>query len=203
MKVEVTRRIKVGAQTLPVKRVEGFMDGITEDVVVEATAVQLRVMAEETRELIIDRLMAATPQAPASSVLERPAVLRRRDIGIEDREPFDHEPLNQRYVDKKAAKGLDGRKLLATGDYIEGITTNRVEGGAGVAYTVGVEDRNHRPSGLPLNTLARIHEFGSGSAGIPARPHWRPVGRQVRASLRKQGANVMADVLRRAIRGVL
>ena len=48
-----------------------------EGVGVEAAAPQLRVMAEETRELIVEKLFKAVPQPPASAEVDQPPRLRR------------------------------------------------------------------------------------------------------------------------------
>lgn len=91
---------------------------------------------------------------------------------------FDWKPLSPEYAKYKERKGLDPRILVATGDYVDAIGVHREETRTkGVIYRVGfAPGAIHEPSGLPYNRLAHIHEFGvfTGTAEIPARPHWRP-----------------------------
>lgn len=88
---------------------------------------------------------------------------------ILDEQTYKWQPLSERYARYKERKGLDPRKLIATGFYREHI-------GWGVSHNkiwFGVPNIEHEPSGLPLPVLARIHEFGT--ATVPARPLWRPL----------------------------
>jgi hypothetical protein len=172
-------------------------------IAMELSAVQFRVLAQESRELLIDKLMAATPQRPGTVTVQRPPRISKSRIPTTERRAFRHRPLSQPYVQKKAREALDGRKLIATGDYIEGIEVRKATlPDVGVVYGVGLESRNHEPSGLPLVALARILERGSAAARIPPRPHWKPVHRAMRARLRTVADNVMAEAMRRALREV-
>lgn len=85
-------------------------------------------------------------------------------------------PLKERYIKWKKRKGLDTRILIATGEYVQAIqVTQTVEGDLeDVTYTVGLPDRMHVSSGLPIRQLAAIHEFGLPKQNIPARPVWNP-----------------------------
>lgn len=79
-------------------------------------------------------------------------------------------PLKEKYRDKKVAKGLDERILMATKEYVnKGIGHFEKDG----YIFVGPKSGTHKPSGLSYNALSRIHEFGTWS--IPARPLWRPL----------------------------
>lgn len=81
------------------------------------------------------------------------------------------QPLSRDYLASKERRGLDPRIYIATGFFLSNIKI--WEDGAGIH--VGFEpDAVHTPSGLKLNVLARILEFGSAKARIPARPLWRP-----------------------------
>jgi len=201
-RVRVVRYVRQGSRMVPVKRVTALAP-LLRRAAIEASATQLRVVAEEGRELLLDRLFAADPQAPAQIIANRPPKERRPEIPGAVRGPFSHRPLTQAWVSRKAREGLDGRKLIATGDYMEGIEVFRgVQQESGVYYMVRPARRKHRPSGLTLRRIARIHEFGSATIGIPARPHWGPVTRDVIRRARQLGPTVRAVALRRALRQV-
>lgn len=96
-------------------------------------------------------------------------------------------PLNPDYLAEKKELGLDERMLIATGDYLESIQVVETEtrlGGVITFRAVAAPPAGeiHEPSGLEYDLLARVHEYGSAKARVPARPHWRPVvGRMKRA----------------------
>lgn len=83
---------------------------------------------------------------------------------------YDWAPLNPEYKRRKEKKGLSGKILIATGDYYNAIKYEITSD----AVWVGVPNKIHKPSGLNYNILARVHEFGSETMKIPARPLWRP-----------------------------
>jgi len=83
---------------------------------------------------------------------------------------FKHVPLSEKYLKWKKKKGLDTRILIATGEYVDSIMAKKLND---FTWKVGVPDKVHKGTKLPLKVLARIHEFGTST--IPARPHWRPV----------------------------
>jgi len=190
-RVRVVGRTRVGDKVFKVRKVSNLVSLVKSSM--EATAHQNRVLAEETRELIIDRLMAALPQAPARDQVDRPERLRRPDISTVNRAPFssnEHPPLAESTVRRKARLGLDGRKLIETGELIGSIEIFRgVEKGQPY-YMVRLEPRQHRgskspnaeehgrgPTAISLNRLMRMHEFGT--SRMPARPTWRPVSREI------------------------
>jgi len=204
-RVVATRYIQVNGRRVPVKQVKGFMQLVMQGVL-EASAEQSRVLAEETRELIIDKLLAAAPDAPGTNTTvgkppRQGAV--RTDIPTTERKPYKQEPLAERTVRNKIQRGEDARKLLATGDYIRGIEVRKFNlPGLGVMWGVGLADRDHEPSGLPLRVLAEILEKGSASARVPARPHWRTAWRNLKRRVREKGLEAQAEGLRRALRQV-
>jgi len=163
-----------------------------------AGLVQIRVLAEEGRELIIDKLMAVTPARPGAVVVERPPLLRRREIQTVDRRPFRHAPLAERTVENKVQREQDGRKLIATGAYIEGIEVFKGTRAGKTYYTVRPKPGMHPDAGVTHRVLAAFHEFGT--SRMPPRPHWAPVIRIVRRELRRMGPEVQAVALRTAIR---
>lgn len=211
-KVRVTSHIKVGGKDLPIKKVPNLVPFLAKKhrgapevmrTTVEATAVQLRVLAEESRELILDRLFAAKPQAPAKEKVRRPP-RKRPSMRTAPRIPFKkHRALTQKWIQRKAEDSMDGRKLIATGDYVRGIEVKKAtQAGGGVYYYVRPADRKHRPSGIMLTKLARVHEFGSRKHKIPPRKHWGPAVNDIRRSLAGHAADIRADALRRLLRSV-
>lgn len=90
---------------------------------------------------------------------------------ILDTQRYNWKKLNPQYLKYKFRNYLDPRTLIATGYYRDHISWWRDSKGF---VHVGVRPRAiHKPSGLPLAILARIHEFGT--ARIPPRPLWRPL----------------------------
>jgi hypothetical protein len=211
-KVTITTSVKVGNRQLPVKKVPNLAPILAQKhrgapevmrSTVEATAIQLKVLAEETRELIIDRLFAAKPQEPAKARVRRPKRVRPT-MATAPRGPFKkHRALTQKWIERKAEDSLDGRKLLATGDYVRGIEVKKgAQAAAGVYYYVRPADRKHAPSGIPLSRLARVHEFGSRKHKIPPRKHWAPAIRDVKNTLVGHVKNIRAAALRTLLRSI-
>lgn len=99
-------------------------------------------------------------------------------------------PLSQRYLKWKERKGRDTRIYLATHEYVQSIQVTPTPDDEEVAFVVGLPDKIHVDSGLPLRKLAAIHEFGSRKRNIPARPLWRPTWerwrREVKAKVNKR-----------------
>jgi len=97
-------------------------------------------------------------------------------------------PLTERYIKWKKRKGRDTRILISTGEYVQSIEVSQsIEGNLeDVIYTVGLPDKIHIASGLPIRQLAAIHEFGSPKARIPARPVWYPTWRLVMPEVKEK-----------------
>lgn len=208
-RVEVVRRIiSPGGRTQIIKRVPRLSQ-ILPAAQIEATAIQLRVTAEETREMVLDRIFAGRPSPGTRAVVARPKRVRPSVRGVQ-RAPFRHAPHAERTLRRKAnpENDLDGRKLIETGDYVRGIAVWKVKSArAGVYYRVGLRSRQHRgfseASGdITLLQIAMTHERGSAAHNIPARPHWGPTVRTVLRVFRRQAQDVSADVLRRAARAM-
>lgn len=72
-KVTVSKKIKIGSRTFPVKKVKPFSN-IVADAVVESTSIQIRAMAYAAKDLIIDRLLAQEPE------IGRKIVRREADV---------------------------------------------------------------------------------------------------------------------------
>lgn len=105
------------------------------------------------------------------------------DIRRQTPESFADKPLSPTTVAKKATLGLDPRTMISTGHYVDSIKVieERSEDGktlflVGFDETdVALDERTGKPRpGSPLTMVAKVQEFGSASAGVPARPHWRP-----------------------------
>lgn len=217
-RVTVVGTVRVGRSTVRVKRVEDLVPFLqrTAALTFEATAVQMRVLAEEGRELIVQKLYAGpvgVAQTPAgrvagARVVPEPAPLRRPDLGGEERRPFRHEPLAPATIAKKVRLDRDGRKLIEGGDYTYGIEVVKTEQReSGVVYRVRPAARQHvgaDPNSGPISSrmLARVHEFGSARHHIPARPHWGPAIRAVRRKFERLPADIKAEALRLALREI-
>lgn len=112
-------------------------------------------------------------------------------------------PLKPDYLESKRRKGLDERIYVATGFFLEHIEMWEDKDGVHVGFRPGII---HEPSGLELNVLARILEFGSARRNIPARPLWRPAFSVIRRRRRefarrlKISAQKNADQTKRRVR---
>lgn len=213
-RVRVIGHVTVGAASVsvPVKRVYDFAPVLHRSAM-DATATQLRVIAEEVRELILDKLFAGPlfrDPPGAERRVNRPKVLRRSNMMREARRPYRHPPLAERTRERKANRdnALDGRKLIETGAYVEGIEVLRTERkDTGVVYRVRPAPRPHEgfdPNSGPIShrMLARVHEFGSQRHNIPARPHWGPAIRAAMRTFDRLPWEVQALALREALRGI-
>jgi phage gpG-like protein len=110
------------------------------------------------------------------------------------------QPLSARYLAWKKRKKRDLRILIATKEYMQSIEVRKEDGAAPagekrVFFIVGLPDRIHQDSKLPIRKLALIHEFGVPAtpdhAAIPARPLWRPTQEEFKA---KHAAKVLERI---------
>lgn len=97
--------------------------------------------------------------------MERQATshLSKQDLGWAKLQP--------KTIATKIRKGLSTNILIATSDYFQGITSWVKDN---VAYAGVKKDAKNR-EGDSLTSIAAVHEFGSKSGNLPARPLWRPV----------------------------
>ena len=101
--------------------------------------------------------------------------------------------LSPEWLDRKEAAGADDRTMIATRHYIENIKVFRkgrpqrgpVEFRIGFHQSAKARDLKNRVSQILLRDLARVHEFGSIKANIPARPHWGPHANTMRKGAKK------------------
>ena len=92
-------------------------------------------------------------------------------------------PLKDAYKKQKIKQQLDPRILIRTGEYVESIYIEKTEvkpdedspEGLILSFSIRLPDKEHEESGINLQLLARIMEYGSFKRNIPPRPHWRPV----------------------------
>jgi Na+-translocating ferredoxin:NAD+ oxidoreductase RnfG subunit len=94
---------------------------------------------------------------------------------------FRQNPLAESTLAIKASKGLDHRVMMANKHYVKSIKVFRTELPDGVVqFRVGfaenalAKDYDGKFTDVLLSEVARIHEYGSEAAKIPARSHWRP-----------------------------
>lgn len=119
---------------------------------------------------------------------------------ILDNQKYKWEPLSPAYEEFKAQTGLDPRIMIATSFYKDHIEIWEEGGHIYLGAKPGVI---HKPSGMPLVKIMRIHEYGTKT--VPARPLWRPLlSKFVRKN--KRLANMYAAAverdLKRALRSV-
>lgn len=79
-------------------------------------------------------------------------------------------PLNSKYLATKVRKGYSENILVMSSTYFKSITS-WVQGG--ICYT-GVTREMREDDGTLIADIAKIHEFGSISGTISARPLWVP-----------------------------
>ncbi len=86
--------------------------------------------------------------------------------------------LSSAYLAYKKREGLDTRTWIATGEleYLLGVYKDPKNG----YYVGGAPGEIHKGSGLEVNHLIQIHEFGSPKTGTPARPLFRPSAKEFR-----------------------
>lgn len=111
---------------------------------------------------------------------------------------FPWTPLSASYVAYKKKKGLDSRMLIATGEYLEKLKVGKSKGTSkGASLFVGADPSDiHTPSGLSMEKIAGIMEYGSSNGNIPARPHFRPTWEEMRPVCRNMWLKVGRDFCR-------
>lgn len=80
-------------------------------------------------------------------------------------------PLKADTIAAKVRAGYSENILVMTSDYFQNITGYVKDD---TAYA-GVKRVARNRAGQPIADIARVHEFGSMSGNIPARPLWQPV----------------------------
>ena len=83
--------------------------------------------------------------------------------------------LSSKYQAQKIRKGLSENILVATSSYFQSITSYVEDD---TAYA-GVKKEVKNKDGEVIADIAKLHEFGSKSGNIPARPLWTPTYSEV------------------------
>lgn len=192
----IRKVVRGGGKNIKVVKFGQIMTAVVDEVV-KASAIHLRVIAQASADILVSKIFAQP--ARGNSVAKRPAPLSVGEGVKGGTQPFPFKRLSKAYARFKFRQGLDGRILLATGDYINAIEVFKSEvKGIGVTYRVRLKPGTHR-SGMTFNKLGLIHEFGSARAKIPSRPHWRPVGAEVLKRFRRLPQAVTAAGVRKAL----
>jgi len=202
--VKVLHSVQVGGRSFKVRSRKPFLTTLAESQV-QATIPQMRNIAYETRDLLIDKALAGDPQG-------RPRILARGDFPIARTRgrrlprgpfPFDRDrrlKLDPDYVDWKVRKGYDPRPLLARGDYFRAIMVFESRTKKGATFEVRLKRGRSTRTRIPFSVLWRWLEFGN-SVTKP-RPHWRPTARIVAQALKRMPEDIRAQALRDALRSI-
>ncbi len=105
--------------------------------------------------------------------IERLAVMHLKNQDLE------WQSLTEKYLKRKAKKGLSNKILIATSDYMQSITSFATEN----EVFAGVRKNVSNSEGDDLVSIAAVHEFGNDN--MPERPLWRPVHKETIEWLRK------------------
>lgn len=122
-------------------------------------------------------------------VLER-SVGKEIEIKLKDsvrKQLLTLEPLSPSYLQRKKAKGLDPRTLIATGEYINNLQVIELEETEDtLTLFIGATDEMHY-SGLTFAELSVIIEYGTDTQ--PPRPHvaltWEKIQREVESKVQR------------------
>jgi len=82
------------------------------------------------------------------------------------------EALKPATLANKVRKGLSENVLIATSSYFQAITSWFDK--ENMAVNIGVKKTAKDSDGNEIADIARVHEYGSLSGNIPARPLWKP-----------------------------
>ena len=118
--------------------------------------------------------------------------IRNQDLGWK--------PLQPKTIADKIRKGFSTNILVQTSSYFQAITS-WVDKDKGVAY-VGVKKQvRNKETGELVADIAKVHEFGSKSGNIPARPLWQPVNREALEFMKKP-ENTPPAIFKKLMQGV-
>lgn len=199
--IKTTHKVRVGNRNFTLRTQDLFIPRFVEKTV-EVTYPQMRVLAEETRDLLIDKIMAGNTRG-YSPVVSRASLPKSRLPGVRtERKPFPFDrtaPLSPDYLERKVREGKDPRILIATGRYLEHIVVERQETRDGVKWRVFIQ-KGKTKTEITFNMLARILEFGSASRNIKPRAHWRPTARIMGDKMKRVPKDIRAQALRETLR---
>ena len=89
--------------------------------------------------------------------------------------------LTPKYKAQKVRKGMSENILVATSSYFQQITSWTSDG----TVYVGVKKVARNRAGQELANIAAVHEYGSVTANIPARPLWKPTLSEIKEVIAK------------------
>lgn len=95
--------------------------------------------------------------------------LAKKHISAQD---LGWEELKADTIAEKIRNGYSENILVASSSYFQSITS-WVDASKGVTY-VGVRRSVRNADGEIISDIAKLHEFGSPSRNVPARPLWQP-----------------------------
>jgi len=122
-------------------------------------------------------------------------------IEAQDFPSFDSTPLTPAWKRRKEMAERDLRVMIATGTYKDSIRVFRRLVKDGAIFRIGFHHakraRNLKGEIVPLllDELARVHEFGSAKANVPARPHWRNHLDQMRERARTLRPEIVRQIV--------
>jgi len=202
--VKVHHNVQVGGRVFKLRTRKPFIGTLAESQMT-ATIPQMRNVAWETRDLLIDKALAGSAQG-------RPTVLTRGDFPRSKAKgrraprqpyPFDRDRrlrLQEDYVDWKVREGYDPRPLLARGDYFRAIVVFESRTKKGVTFEVRLKRGRSKRTGIPFSVLWRWLEFGN--SRTKPRPHWRPAARIVAQIVKRIPENARVQAVRDALRSI-
>jgi hypothetical protein len=176
-------------------------------VLAKRSLTDIRILAESSRQYMVDRIYAGKAGA-SRKVATKPIFPHTQPNSAA--KPFMLQPLTKKYRRWKKLKKLDGRLLIALGDYTRALEVKKVKrSGTDVAYlmTISPQKRHkeRRPGkkklqSLTMRQLAAVLEFGSSSRMIPGRPHWKPTAKEMTRRFKKAPDKMLASALRDFLR---
>lgn len=131
--------------------------------------------------------------------LEKSAEMYQKELyNLIDTQGYRWKKLSDVYLAMKKRKNLDTRTLIATGEYLESIEVGDVDNVNGKRYIyVGVSPNAIHTSGIKMQALAEIHEYGSRDGKIPPRPHYRPAWTKVRPKIKQMWRDAFMEYVSR------
>jgi hypothetical protein len=91
--------------------------------------------------------------------------------------------LSPKYLEWKNKKGLSNKKLIATSTMMQAVTSQVNK--QGTVSFAGVLRKARNKDGEVIADIAKTMEYGSIVRGIPARPLWKPVFKEMREYIAK------------------
>nr|DAJ85226.1 MAG TPA: virion morphogenesis protein [Caudoviricetes sp.] len=109
-------------------------------------------------------------------------------------------PLEPKTIANKIRQGYSENILVQTSSYFQSITS-WVDENKGIAYAGVKKQVRNKKSGELIADIAKVHEFGSKSGGIPARPLWQPVNKETIAFMKKS-ENTPPEIFKKLMMGL-